>query len=119
MKDGLILEFDGVLLYGDSLSASAGVRLVNSFFDLSSSDKGKVLVVEKLSTVTVLKAEVVGTVAIITKNGPSDLNDGRIKISLPIISLLETDFNKLLSSNLEGVKKVSIDKDQDKLFLEV
>lgn len=119
MKDQLVVEFFGTTLFGNSVVAGSGLRRVGSFFELSSGDKGKVLIIDKLSVVVVLKAEVLGVVAIVTRDGPTDLDDGRIKISLPIMSLKSAEFDKLILEDLERVKKVTLDTDSGKLSLEV
>lgn len=113
------LEIGAVVYKGQSnwdswLWAREGLAEVGGGQEMDESMAGKMVLVGELDRGAIIKAGVLGIVALLSREeGKKDeVDDGE----LPVFWLKNADFNKLLSE-ADKVKQVGIDGNSDKLFL--
>lgn len=115
-EDKIVLEFEAKEFKGDGLVegktwGKGVVKEINEIKDLSSSIDGGILFTNNLSNAFLLKAEVVGAVAVITKSEvPESTN-----INLPVLKIISDDWEELL--NISGEKSMLVNSRVGRLLL--
>ncbi|MCW1948958.1 MAG: hypothetical protein KIH89_000700 [Candidatus Shapirobacteria bacterium] len=115
-EDKIILEFEAKEFKGEGLvegkSWSRGeIGEINNLKDLSSTIDGGILFTNNLSKAFLLKAEVVGAVAVVTKTELSE----SIDVNLPVLKIIPDDWDELLS--ISGEKSILINSRVGRLLM--
>jgi len=96
--DKLVLEFEAIEFNGESLVdgktwGESNFEIINGLNNINANSSGKVILTEEINQSFLVKAKVLGVVAVVTiKN---DSNFDKINTSLPILVLDEAEWYKL------------------------
>lgn len=115
-KDRIILEFEAKEFKGEGLVEGKSwgrgkIREINEVKDLTSLINGQILFTSNLSRSFLLKAEVVGVVAVVTRVLVAE----EININLPILRVESNDWSELMK--VEGEKSVLVNSRAGRLLV--
>lgn len=115
-KDRIILEFEAKEFKGEGLIEGKSwgrgkIREINEVKDLTSLINGQILFTSNLSRSFLLKAEVVGVVAVVTRVLVAE----EININLPILRVESNDWSELMK--VEGEKSVLVNSRAGRLLV--
>lgn len=115
-EDKIVLEFEAKEFKGDGVvegkTWSRGlIKEINDLKDLSSNIDGGVLFTNNLSKAFLLKAEVVGAVAVVTKSEVVET----VEVNLPVLKIISNDWDELLG--ISGEKSMLINSRMGRLLM--
>lgn len=114
--DKIVLEFEAKEFIGEGVIEGKSwgrglIREINDLKDLSSSIDGGILFTNNLSKTFLLKAEVVGVTAVVTK---LQLN-GEININLPVLKIETSDWDELI--RVSGERDILVNSRMGRLLM--
>ena len=109
-------EYTGRGIYDGKVWAAEGIKYVDDMADLSSKEKGRVVLTEKADQAWLMKAEVVGIVGVVVIDDGLKENDGRINFKLPVLALEKSEWQELKEQEGE-VKRLMINATGGRLLI--